>query len=159
MTEARPIKASTVPQTKNVFVVNLMNHAHDEMVQITGTKYHFDPGESKGGGVCTPRLIAAVSIRDAGGGVCSRVRASSFGGNGRAAKEGVWATSSLFAGCGIGAMAVAGGVEGTAGGGSSDGTDPALEDSSAAMGTGGNALEVTTWLFTAGVSIWINRFL
>src|SRR5512143_2092729 len=97
----------------------------------------FDPRESKGGGVCTPRFIAAVSIRDEGGGVCSRIRASSFsfGGTGRAGKEGVWATSSLSAGGGTGGMAVAGGVEGTTGGGSSDGTDPALEDSSAAMGT------------------------
>src|SRR5512143_1088405 len=78
----------------------------------------FDPRESKGGGVCTPRFFAAVSIRDEGGGVCSGILASSFGGKGRADKGGVWATSSLCAGGGIGSMAVAGGVEGTAGGGS-----------------------------------------
>lgn len=68
---------------------------------------------------------AAVSIRDAGDGMSSRGRASSFGGDGRTVGGEGWATFSLFAGGGDGAMAVAGGgVDGTAGGGSGGGTDP-----------------------------------
>jgi len=102
---------------------------------------------------------AAVSLRYTDGGVSSWVRAFSFGGNGRTAGEGVWASPSLSAGGGDGAMAVAGGVEGTAGGDSGDGTDPSLDGSSIAKGAGANALEVTTWRFTAGVSIRVNRYL
>ena len=79
-----------------------------------------------------------------------------FGDNGRTAMGGVWATSSLFAGGGNGAMVVTGGVEGTACGGSGEGMDRALERSSAAKGAGA-ALEVTTLCFTAGVSIRVDR--
>jgi len=102
---------------------------------------------------------AAVSTRITGGGGSSWNRVSSFGGNGRSARGGVWTIPSLSAGGGNGALAVAGGVEGIAGGGSEDGTDLSLEDSSTARGAGVNALEVPTWGFTAGVSIRLNRYL
>jgi len=86
-------------------------------------------------------------------------RVSSFGGNGRIAGGGVWATTSLSAGGGNGAIAVARGVEGTVGGGSGDVTDPSLEGSASEKGAGANALEVITWPFAAGVSIRVNRYL
>lgn len=116
-------------------------------------------GDSIGGEVCIPRFIAAVSIRIAGGGVSSWIEVSFFAGGGRIAGGGVRASSSLFVGGGSGAMAVACGVEGTAGGGSGDGTDLSLEDSGAAMGAGANALEATAWRSAAGVSMSVNRFL
>jgi hypothetical protein len=56
-------------------------------------------------------------------------------------------------------MAVTGRVEGIAGGGSVDGTDPSLEGSSTAKDAGDNALAETTSRFTAGVSIRVNRYL
>jgi len=56
-------------------------------------------------------------------------------------------------------MAVAGGVEGIAVGGSGDGTDPSTGGSSTATGAGDNALEVATSRFTAGVSIRVKRYL
>jgi hypothetical protein len=56
-------------------------------------------------------------------------------------------------------MAVAGGVEGIAGGGSGDGTDPSSGDSSTTKGAGANDPEVTTWGFPAAVSIRVNRYL
>jgi hypothetical protein len=103
--------------------------------------------------------MSAVSIRYTDGGMSSWVRASSFGGTGRSSGRGAWATPSLSARGGNGAMAVAGGVEGFAGGGSGDGTNPSTGGSSTAKGAGANAPEVTTWRFTAGVSIRVNRYL
>ena len=56
-------------------------------------------------------------------------------------------------------MAFAGGVDGIAGGGSGDGTDPSFVGSSTGRSVGVNAPEVTARRFTAGVSIRVNRYL
>ena len=98
---------------------------------------------------------AAVSILDACDGVGSLVRASFSCGIGRKVGGGGWAISSLFAGGGNSATAVAGGVvEGISGGGSENATGPPLVGSTAARGAGTGAA-VSTRITDGGGSSWV----
>src|SRR5665647_810064 len=68
----------------------LMTSSHPIRYRLLSNKCSsFDRGESKGGGVCIPRFIAAISIPGAGGWVSSWVNVSSFAGNGRTVGGGV----------------------------------------------------------------------